>query len=153
MDALELKVPPPIVALVVALAMWVVSRLTTTYDGDAPLPIAVAVAVAVVGVTISTAGITSFRRAGTTSDPRKPDAVSSLVTSGIYRITRNPMYLGVLFVLVGWAAFLSAPWSLLGPVVLVVYLTRFQIKPEERALMGRFGDEYARYMARVRRWL
>ena len=153
MNALELKLPPPVVALALALAMWAVSRLTLTFEVAAPLRIVVAVAIALVGGVFSAAGITAFRRAKTTVNPMKPETSSSLVTTGIYRVTRNPMYVGLLFVLVGWAAFLCAPWTLAGPVVFVAYMTRFQIAPEERVLMSAFGDVYARYKARVRRWL
>lgn len=153
MNALELKVPPPVVALVLALAMWAVSRLTPTLEVEAPLRIAVAIAFAFVGGAFSAAGITAFRRVKTTVNPMKPETASSLVTSGIYRVTRNPMYVGLLFLLVGWAAFLCAPWALAGPVVFVAYITRFQIAPEESALMSTFGEVYASYKARVRRWL
>lgn len=153
MNALELKVPPPVVALVLALAMWAVSRLTLTFEVDVAWRIAVAITIALIGGAFSAAGIAAFRRAQTTLNPMKPETASSLVTSGIYRVTRNPMYVGLLFVLVGWAAFLCAPWALAGSVVFVAYITRFQIAPEERALMSAFGEEYASYKARVRRWL
>jgi protein-S-isoprenylcysteine O-methyltransferase Ste14 len=153
MNALELKVPPPIVALVLALAMWAVSRLTPTFEVAASLRIALAVAIALVGAAFSAAGVAAFHQARTTLNPMKPETASSLVTTGIYRITRNPMYVGLLFVLVGWTVFLSAPWTLAGPIVFVAYMTRFQIAPEERALAAAFGDVYAGYKARVRRWL
>ncbi|KWT78650.1 MULTISPECIES: isoprenylcysteine carboxylmethyltransferase family protein [unclassified Variovorax] len=153
MNALELKVPPPIVALVLALAMWAVSRLTPTFEVAASLRIALAVAIALVGAAFNAAGVAAFHQARTTLNPMKPETASSLVTTGIYRITRNPMYVGLLFVLVGWTVFLSAPWTLAGPIVFVAYMTRFQIAPEERALTSAFGDVYASYKARVRRWL
>lgn len=153
MAALELKVPPPVVALGIALAMWAVARYTSVFEVDGSLRIAVAGAIALVGVTFSASGIAAFRRAKTTLDPMKPDSASSLVTSGIYRVTRNPMYVGLLFVLLAWAAFLSAPWALSGPVLFVAYMTRFQILPEESALMRSFGDAYANYKENVRRWL
>lgn len=63
------------------------------------------------------------------------------------------MYLGLLFVLVAWAFFLSSYWALLGPLAFVLYMNRFQIAPEERVLLGMFGPGYAAYKARVRRWL
>ena len=153
MKALELKVPPPVVALVLGLAMWAVSRLTPTFEVEGPLRFAAAVCAALIGATFSAAGVTAFRRAKTTLNPMRPATASSLVTRGIYRITRNPMYVGLLFVLVGWAAFLCAPWALAGPALFVAYITRFQIAPEERALMSAFGEVYASYKARVRRWL
>ena len=153
MDALELKVPPPIVALVAALGMWSISRLTFAFEVDVALRTAVAVVIALIGGAFDVAGIASFRRARTTLNPMKPEAASSLVTGGIYRVTRNPMYVGLLFLLVAWAAFLWAPWAILGPVLFVAYMNRFQIGPEERALIGAFGEEYARYKSAVRRWL
>ena len=76
-----------------------------------------------------------------------------LVTYGIYRITRNPMYVGLMLVLLGWAAFLASPVSLAGPVAFIAYITRFQIKLEERILLGKFGSEYKSYMLSVRRWV
>jgi len=153
MNALELKIPPPVVAFLLALAMSAVSRVTLTFEADGPVRIAVAVSLALVGGAFSVAGMTAFRRVKTTMNPMKPEAASSLVTSGIYGVTRNPMYVGLLFVFVGWAAFLCAPWTLAGPVVFVIYMTRFQIGSEEEALMAAFPEAYASYKARVRRWL
>ena len=73
--------------------------------------------------------------------------------SSVYRYTRNPMYVGLLLLLVGWAAFLCAPWALAGPLAFHAYIERFQIVPEERALLSMFGESYGGYKARVRRWL
>ena len=153
MNALELKVPPPVVALVVALVMWKIARLTFTFEVDAALRIALTTVIMLVGVAISAAGVAAFRRARTTLDPMKPQAASSLVTGGIYRMSRNPMYVGVLFVLVGWAVFLRAPWAVVGPLLFVAYMNRFQIRPEERILMASFGGRYASYKSTVRRWM
>jgi protein-S-isoprenylcysteine O-methyltransferase Ste14 len=82
----------------------------------------------------------------------KPDAASSLVVSGIYRYTRNPMYAGFLLILLGWAAFLSNILALIVLPAFVLYMNRFQILPEERVLTTLFADEYTEYLARVRRW-
>jgi protein-S-isoprenylcysteine O-methyltransferase Ste14 len=153
MNHLELKVPPPIVALVLAVAMWAVSRSTFVFEVDAALRIPVAVAIALAGGAFSVAGVAAFRRAKTTVNPMKPEAASSLVTGGVYRVTRNPMYVGLLLVLLGWAAFLCAPWALIGPAAFVAYMNRFQIAPEERALRSMFGEGYSAYRAKVRRWL
>jgi protein-S-isoprenylcysteine O-methyltransferase Ste14 len=76
-----------------------------------------------------------------------------LVTTGIYHHTRNPMYVGLLLVLLGWVSFLCSVIALLGLVAFVIYITRFQIVPEERVLLAKFGADYAEYLARVRRWL
>jgi protein-S-isoprenylcysteine O-methyltransferase Ste14 len=153
MPSLELKVPPPVVAALVALLMWGLSFITAILEVSSRHRVSAAIAIALAGGAISIAGIVSFRRARTTTNPMKPESASSLVSAGVYRITRNPMYLGLLFVLVAWATFLAAPWALLGPLVFFFYMGRFQIAPEERALSRVFGDEYEAYKAKVRRWL
>ena len=86
-------------------------------------------------------------------NPFKPSATSALVSDGVYRFTRNPMYVGLLITLLGWAAFLSQPAALVFVPLFVLYITQFQIKPEERILSSMFGTEYAEYKAKVRRWL
>ncbi|NER62664.1 isoprenylcysteine carboxylmethyltransferase family protein [Pseudomonas sp. MAFF212427] len=99
------------------------------------------------------AGVLSFRRARTTVNPLKPETASALVRSGVYRYTRNPMYLGFATVLVAWAILLAWPPALLGVLGFVVYMNLFQIGPEERALARRFGGEFAQYCNGVRRWV
>jgi protein-S-isoprenylcysteine O-methyltransferase Ste14 len=83
----------------------------------------------------------------------KPETATSLVTNGVYRYTRNPMYLGMLLVLLAWAIYLSAPAALMGPIAFWLYIQRFQIQPEERALVAMFGSAFTDYMSRVRRWI
>ena len=153
MHALELKVPPPILALLIAAAMWGASLATPAAALPPNIRLVATIALALAGVAISIAGVAAFRRAKTTLNPLKPGTSSSLVTSGIYRFTRNPMYLGLATALLAWATFLSSAWSVLGPLVFILYMTRFQILPEERALSGIFGAAYAEYQAKVRRWL
>jgi protein-S-isoprenylcysteine O-methyltransferase Ste14 len=153
MSTLELKVPPPFVTLVLALLMW----LTPAFAGLVPIPYAARVLSAVVlvcvGLGISIAGVLAFRRAKTTVNPVKANLTSSLVVQGVYRYTRNPMYVGFLMVLLAWAVFLANPLAALWVVVFVLYITRFQITPEERVLTSLFGAEYAAYKDRVRRWV
>ena len=99
------------------------------------------------------AGIASFRQAQTTVNPLKPDTATALVTSGVYGYTRNPMYLGMLAVLLAWAVFLASPAALAGVLGFWWYIGRFQIRPEERALAALFGSSFSDYTSRVRRWL
>lgn len=153
MRVLELKVPPPVVALLIGAAMWFASRSGPSLELSFLVRGISAIAVAVFGGAVSFAGDLQFRRAKTTVNPLRPENASSLVTSGIYRFTRNPMYLGLLFVVVGWAVFLSSAWALVGPVVFVLYIGRFQIAPEERVLSAKFGAAYSNYTSQVRRWL
>jgi protein-S-isoprenylcysteine O-methyltransferase Ste14 len=153
MQSLDLKVPPPVVAVLAALAMWGISLATPRFELPAVLRAAAALASGIVGVGIAVSGALAFHRARTTASPVKPEAASTLVTSGVYRFTRNPMYLGLCLVLVAWALFLSSAWALLGPVGFVLYISRFQILPEESALTAIFGTAFSSYRAKVRRWL
>jgi len=153
MDALELKVPPPVLTLCLALLMWFTSLLVPSVVVPFGVRLGVALALVVIGQSIGISGIVSFRRARTTINPVKPSAASSLVTSGVYRVTRNPMYLGLLVTLVAWAVFLSNLVALLAAPLFVLYINRFQINPEERVLSSLFGAEYAVYKEKVRRWL
>jgi protein-S-isoprenylcysteine O-methyltransferase Ste14 len=108
---------------------------------------------AAIGVAVALSGVLAFRRAQTTVNPLKPETSAALVSTGVYSFTRNPMYLGMVLGLFAWAVYLSSVWSLLGPVVFALYITRFQIIPEERVLDRLFGASFAAYKRRVRRWL
>jgi protein-S-isoprenylcysteine O-methyltransferase Ste14 len=153
MSVLELKVPPPIVALVLALLMWLTPAVAGLVQIPYPARVLGAVVLACVGQGISIAGIVAFRRAKTTANPIKASLASSLVIRGVYRHTRNPMYVGLLLTLLAWAVFLANPLAVLGVAVYVLYITRFQIIPEERVLTSLFGAEYEAYKGRVRRWI
>jgi len=152
-QALQLKVPPVAVALVGAAAMWVASTIMPALALAIPWQTASALVLVMVGIAFAVAGVVAFRRARTTVNPTRPESTSTVVVSGVYGLSRNPMYVGLLFVLAGWAVFLA---HLLPPMLLpvfILYMNRFQIEPEERALSARFGSEYAAYMQSVRRWL
>jgi protein-S-isoprenylcysteine O-methyltransferase Ste14 len=150
---LELKIPPVIVGVAVAILMKCSAGMAP-WLAFAPLhQPEIATALAVTGVLIASAGVFSFRRAHTTIDPRYPQNVSALVTSGIYHVTRNPMYLGMLTALASWALWLGHLLPVLFLPVFIATMNRFQIQPEERALIRRFGIDFTDYCARVRRWL
>ncbi len=153
MNKLELKVPPPAAALLAALAMWLVAYGLDGLSFALPERRVVSIVLAAAGIAISTAGTWSFWRARTTVNPTRPEATSSLVATGIYRFTRNPMYLGLFLVLAGWAAHLANAAALAGPLLFALYVTRFQILPEERALTTKFGPEFDAYRRRTRRWI
>ena len=153
MSSLELKVPPPVLALLLGLLMWLASSLVAPVEVPFGLRVGVALVLASVGLVFGLAGMVSFWRAKTTINPTRPTATSSLVTSGAFRFTRNPMYLSLLLYLFAWAAYLSNLLALLFVPMYVLYINEFQIKPEERVLSSLFGPEYAAYKERVRRWL
>lgn len=153
MSTLEHKIPPPVVALLcAALAYGLADGLPqATLDGPLRLPLAVVLALC--GLGCDMAGLWAFRRHRTTVNPLTPGKASAVVQDGIYRFTRNPMYVGMALLLTAWVAWLGAPLGLLALALFAAYITRFQILPEERALLAKFGADYAAYCARVRRWL
>lgn len=153
MKALELKIPPPVVALLLALAMWALAALGPALPWPEGIRRAVALVLALVGASFDFMGLIAFLRRHTTINPLAPRKTTALVTTGVYRFTRNPMYVGLVMFLAAWAVWLGAAWPLLGPVVFVLYITRFQIQPEERVLTTLFGEAYTAYTRRVRRWL
>ena len=153
MRALELKVPPPLVALLFGVAMWAAARLLPAVHLTGQWRFVFAGVCAGFGVSMALLGFFAFRQAKTTVNPVNPEKASSVVTGGVYSYTRNPMYVGLTALLVGWAIWLSTPWVFLGPVALMFYLTRFQIIPEERVMSSKFGRDYDDYRNRVRRWL
>lgn len=153
MSRLELKVPPVIVVLIAAAVMWLLAEATPLLGFEVPARKGVVTVLVVLGIVIIGAGIAAFRRAQTTVDPRTPEAASSVVRTGIYRWSRNPMYLGFLLILAAWGIALSNGLALLVLPLFVAYMNRFQILPEERALRHRFGADYETYTASVRRWI
>ena len=151
-NGLGLKLPPVALAVIVAALMWCASSATPALDFRFPANLLSSASLALLGAVICLSGVVSFTRAKTSVNPLRPDSTSSLVLSGIYKYTRNPMYLGFLLLLLGWAAFLSNLVALALLPAFVVYMNRFQIGPEERALGSLFAQEYQAYLARVRRW-
>lgn len=130
MKAWELKIPPVVVALIMAAGMWPLSVLFTGFSFDLPERKMVAAVISILGGVISITGVISFRRAGTTVNPMQIDAASSLVMTGIFAITRNPIYLGLVFVLLAWFVYLSNFTSLIMVPLFVLYMNCFQILPK-----------------------
>jgi protein-S-isoprenylcysteine O-methyltransferase Ste14 len=153
MRVLELKVPPPAFVFVVAVLMWLVSRFAPAFAFAFPAQNPFASSLAAVGLVTGISGVVTFWKAQTTVNPMKPDSTSSLVMGGVYTVSRNPMYLGGLLILTGWAVFLSNALAFLFLPAYILYIDRFQIAPEEKALTSLFGQNFVAYKARVRRWL
>lgn len=153
MQRLENRIPPPLVALLCAIGIWAMAGITPGAHVSDLMRVTAAAVFAVPGLGVTLAGMLAFRQAATTVNPLQPETASVLVTRGIYRVTRNPMYLGLALMLLGWTAWLAAPWALAGVVVFVLFIQRFQIIPEERAMARLFGEAFMAYKTRVRRWI
>ncbi|WP_448556676.1 methyltransferase family protein [Thalassotalea montiporae] len=155
MQTLELKIPPVLLVVISLLLMWLTQQLLSHFAFTLTKDYAVQLAGALLllGAFVIFAGVYAFRKAQTTVNPMTPSDASSLVNTGIYRITRNPMYLGFLLMLIAYAVYLQHPLTLIWCGVFVGYMTQFQIKPEERMLNQLFGEPYHDYCTQVRRWI
>ena len=153
MKTLELKIPPPIIALLIATAMWLYKDFAPSFYLALPVRIIAASLILSLAGYFGIAGTIAFRRAKTTVNPLKPENSSSLVTSGAYRFTRNPMYVSFTLILLAWMVYLSSIALIAGPLFFALYITLFQIQPEERILQGIFGEAFTAYRQRTRRWL
>jgi protein-S-isoprenylcysteine O-methyltransferase Ste14 len=153
LDWFENRIPPPLVMLATALAMWGASRYLPTL---ALLPIVrfgVGVILIGTGLYLDVRALLDFRKAKTTVNPIALDKATALVTTGVYGVTRNPMYAGMASLLTAEAFLLSNLWLLIGPLAFAFYITVFQIAPEERVMQAKFGQAFTAYKARVKRWI
>ena len=150
---LELTVPPAVVFLLCTAGIWVCAWFTPEWSFTLPLEEPVSTVLSALGVLFAFAGLASFARARTTTDPMKPQKATTVVTTGIYQYTRNPMYLGLFLFLAALAVKLGNPTAMPFLPAFVAYMNRFQIAPEERILEAQFGDTYTAYKSRVRRWI
>lgn len=152
MTNLEHKIPPPLVAVMCGLVIWLLAG--TTPGVVDPLGVAqpLAIVVAIMGLVLDSGGVLAFVKQKTTVNPIQINEASSLVSTGLYSISRNPMYLGMALLLTSLTIWVQAPAGLLGVGMFVGFITRFQIIPEERVLESKFGDAYITYKRRVRRW-
>ncbi len=150
---MRLLLPPPLVVLLFAGLMWLVAR-TLNFDRFAwPLQVPLAVAFLVVAVALMTVAATAFVRHKTTVNPMKPARASRLITTGIFSLSRNPIYLGDVLLLAALVIALGHAINFLLLPLFVLYINRFQIAPEEAALTKLFGAPYTAYLAQVRRWI
>jgi protein-S-isoprenylcysteine O-methyltransferase Ste14 len=150
---IEMRIPPLVVLALAALIVWFAPVLSGATALDIPMGSALAAGLAAAGLATGIAAVVGFRRAGTTVDPRNPDKTTQLVTGGIYRFTRNPMYVGMALLLSALAVARADTLGFLAVPLFIAFIDRFQIVPEERALRAHFGDAYADWCRRVRRWI
>ena len=153
MSALELKIPPLAVTLIAGTAMWCLDRVMPGPAIASRWSVPIGTLLGAAGAVFCLLGIAGFRRRKTTVDPFRPHNSTALVVGGIYRYSRNPMYVGFGLFLAAWGVYLQSFAALTILPGYVWFLQRFQILPEERALRNLFGAEYREYRRRVRRWL
>ena len=153
MWTLETKIPPPLVAAAVAIGMWLLSVATPANEPPGVFRLVVVGAIALSSAVFVLAAVLVLWRANTTASSSRADRTSTLVTNGVFRLTRNPMYLSLLLLLAAYATYLWSPLALAGPLVFAAYVTKYQIVPEQRVLEAKFGAAYAEYKHRVRMWL
>lgn len=150
---MKLLIPPPLIALISGLSMWGIASNVDALRFIFPFQYVLAYALIGSGLLIDISAIFAFRRAKTTVTPLAPEKASALVISGLYRVTRNPMYLGLLLILTGVALLLGSLLNAAIIIAFMAYITAFQIKPEEEKLTEIFGAQYLSYMQKVRRWI
>jgi protein-S-isoprenylcysteine O-methyltransferase Ste14 len=149
---MELKLPPALVFLLFGLAMYILAIFLPfgffDFFGRLLLFKVLLVFAALVGLL----ALFQFYKAKTTVDPTKPAKASNLVVNGIFKFSRNPMYLAMLLVLLALGVVLGNAFNTLIAAAFVGYMNRFQIIPEERILLNKFGRSYKEYCTLTRRW-
>ena len=148
---LNTKIPPPIVAILFAVMIFYFSDSFAYVD--LPFKIYISLFFVLLGFFITFSSARNFKKKETTVNPIKPEEASQLVTDGFFKVTRNPMYLGMLLFLLGLSIYNGLIVGLLFLPLFVGYITFFQIIPEERAMIKIFGEDYKAYMKKVRRWI
>jgi len=150
---MRLLIPPPVALLIAAALAWALARETPLTAFDFPGRAVAAVVILLAGLALMLTAAWSFWRAGTSINPLRPGRARVLLTDGVFALSRNPIYLADVLLLLALVVWLGVPLNLLVVAGFAGYLQRYQIRPEERALAAKFGAEYARYRRSVRRWL
>lgn len=145
---------PPVLQVIICVALaWIAGQTFPQLSISVPFGTIIAIMFAAVGLLLLFLALRLFSEKRTTIDPLRPERAENVITSGIYGMTRNPMYLGLLLIVVAAAVAVANPVSLLAPVLFVFAMNELQIKPEEQALSQKFGPSYTGYCERVRRWI
>jgi protein-S-isoprenylcysteine O-methyltransferase Ste14 len=150
---MKLIIPPPVQGLITGGAMWLIAQQIPALSFSVSFQAYLAGGLIAVGLLIELIAVAAFLKAKTTVTPLQPSKTKTLVIDGLYRFSRNPMYLGLAILLTGWMIWLGNPINLILLAGFIAYMTAFQIKPEEAALREKFSAEYDAYCRRVRRWI
>lgn len=153
MQNLELKLPPILVFIIGAVVIYCVEQLVPNATLALPVPNLVASLLFIASGVFGIGALYQFYRAKTTVNPVDIDKVTAIVCLGVYRLSRNPMYLGLLLLLLAFSYWLQNGLALLVNPLFIFYMNRYQILPEEKIMQRKFGQAYIDYKSRVRRWL
>ncbi|MEM0929687.1 MAG: isoprenylcysteine carboxylmethyltransferase family protein [Pseudomonadota bacterium] len=147
--------PPPLWALIFLIAGYLITEPfeVAALDYGQVLAVELTLLFVVAGFALPIIAVRQFHKHQTTVLPMKPSKASSLVTDGVFKHTRNPMYLGMLLVLLGFSFLGHNYLGFLMPLLFVLVITLTQILPEERALEANFGDDFRAYKAATPRWV
>jgi protein-S-isoprenylcysteine O-methyltransferase Ste14 len=151
--SLETKIPAPLIAAAIAASMKLYALSAGIRIDPSALRMQLGIGLSQISALVALAAVAGLWRARTTLNPLAPQRASTLVTGGVFRVSRNPLYLSLLLLLAAYALRIESYAVWLGPCIFYAYVTRFQIRPEERALSARFGRAYVAYTGRTRRWV
>lgn len=148
---MKTKIPPPIIALICI----VINYLSTYLINPIKFPNIEIIGglILLLGVVTAVLAILLFKKDKTTVNPRDPEKTTTLVTNGIFSITRNPMYLGLFLSISSTILFFGSWFGIIILMFFVWYINKFQIIPEEEAMEKLFGNKYSEYRQKVRRWI
>lgn len=152
MDRLELKLPPALIFVVFGIVMFLLDRWLPVGDFEFLGRKGLMWGLLALGLLVGGAAVIRFLRSGTSLNPHHPERSKVLVTGGVYNYTRNPMYLGLLLLLLAWGLYLANAFNTLVAALFVASMNRLQILPEERILSSKYGAAYRQYCSLVRRW-
>ncbi|MBL1321213.1 MAG: isoprenylcysteine carboxylmethyltransferase family protein [Methylophaga sp.] len=150
---LKLKIPPPIYLLLATGIMWLLDHYLPIKELITAPWNNIGLVFVILGLSSDGMSLVQFFRAHTTMNPIHPENTDKLVTTGMYRFTRNPMYVGLVLLLLGWAIFLGSLLPFIMLPIFMVVMTKQQIIPEEHILEHKFGQQYRDYKLAVKRWL
>ena len=146
-----IKIPPPLIVLVLIVSIYFSSK--KIYLINIPMQLEISIFILSAGILIFVNPVLQFIKSKTTVNPIQFEEVNKLVTSGIFKYSRNPMYLGMLMIVLSTSIFYLNLYSILTPLLFILWINKFQIKREEEFLIEKFGDEYLSYKKKTRRWI
>ena len=145
---LDTKIPPPIVTVIILSIIYLFDLNEYNLNTDI-----ISIITLFIGLIFIISAVIQFINRKTTVNPTKPHKTSTLVITGTYKITRNPMYLGMLLIIISFALYKASIISLILIPLFIFYINKFQIEPEEFEMRKKFGKEYEDYCKKVDRWI